>query len=140
MWKGEFIGIFGAGFKIEGHRKLLFIGLYFFTICNIYIHYLSKDLRKSIKKKTGQYGPRGNRGMRGKSGKPSSCEGGCGDSLCYKKIAQFHQKCSLMRDCSLFRRLLLPEYTVFTSHSAYVATATESDGVKIDGLLPPNFL
>ena len=34
-------------------------------------------------------------------------------SLCYKKIAQFHQKCSLMRDCSLFRRLLLPEYTVY---------------------------
>ena len=31
-------------------------------------------------------------------------------SLCYKKIAQFHQECSLMRDCSLFRRL--PEYTV----------------------------
>ena len=27
-----------------------------------------------------------------------------------------------------------------TSHSAYVATVTESDGVKIDGLLPPNFL
>ena len=30
--------------------------------------------------------------------------------------------------------------SVYTSHSAYVATATESDGVKIDGLLPPNFL
>ena len=28
----------------------------------------------------------------------------------------------------------------FTSHSAYVATATESVGVKIDGLLLPNFL
>ena len=27
-----------------------------------------------------------------------------------------------------------------TSHSAYVATETESNGVKIDGLLPPNFL
>ena len=27
-----------------------------------------------------------------------------------------------------------------TSHSAYVATSTESNGVKIDGLLPPNFL
>ena len=27
-----------------------------------------------------------------------------------------------------------------TGHSAYVATATESDGAKIDGLLPPNFL
>ena len=26
-----------------------------------------------------------------------------------------------------------------TSHSAYVATSTESDGVKFDGLLPPNF-
>ena len=34
-------------------------------------------------------------------------------SLCYKTIAQFHQKCSLMRDCSLFRRLLLSEYTVY---------------------------
>ena len=29
---------------------------------------------------------------------------------------------------------------VVTSHSAYVATVTKSDGVKIDGLLPPNFL
>ena len=33
-------------------------------------------------------------------------------SLCYKTIAQFHQKCLLMRDCLLFRRLLLPESTV----------------------------
>jgi hypothetical protein len=33
-------------------------------------------------------------------------------SLCYKAIAQFHQKCLLMRDCVLFRRLLLPESTV----------------------------
>ena len=37
-------------------------------------------------------------------------------SLCYKKITQFHQKCSLMRDCSLFRHLLLPEYTVFSQN------------------------
>ena len=29
-----------------------------------------------------------------------------------KTIAQFHQKCLLMRDCLLFRRLLLPESTV----------------------------
>ena len=29
---------------------------------------------------------------------------------------------------------------IITSHSAYVATETESNGVKIDGLLPPNFL
>ena len=34
-------------------------------------------------------------------------------SLCYKTIAQFHQKCLLMRDCLLFRRLLLPESTVY---------------------------
>ena len=32
------------------------------------------------------------------------------------------------------------EFSLNTSHSAYVTTATESDGVKIDGLLPPNFL
>ena len=37
-------------------------------------------------------------------------------SLCYKTIAQFHQKCLLMRDCLLFRRLLLPESTVPTSY------------------------
>ena len=35
-------------------------------------------------------------------------------SLCYKTIAQFHQKCLVMRDCLLFRRLLLPESTVHT--------------------------
>ena len=28
----------------------------------------------------------------------------------------------------------------YTSHSAYVATETESNGANIDGLLPPNFL
>ena len=33
-------------------------------------------------------------------------------SLCYKTIVQFHQKCLLMRDCLLFRRLLLPESTL----------------------------
>ena len=27
-----------------------------------------------------------------------------------------------------------------TSHSAYVATSTESNGVKIDGFLYPNFM
>ena len=33
-------------------------------------------------------------------------------SLCYKTISQFHQKRLLMRDCLLFRRLLIPESTV----------------------------
>ena len=28
----------------------------------------------------------------------------------------------------------------FTSHSAYVATSTESDGAKINGFLDPNFM
>ena len=28
----------------------------------------------------------------------------------------------------------------YTSHSAYDATETESNGAKIDGLLPPNFM
>ena len=32
------------------------------------------------------------------------------------------------------------EYQYGTSHSAYVATETESVVAKIDGLLPPNFL
>ena len=30
--------------------------------------------------------------------------------------------------------------TQITSHSAYVATSTESQGVKIDGFLYPNFM
>ena len=29
---------------------------------------------------------------------------------------------------------------MYTSHSAYAATETESNGAKIDGLLPPNLL
>ena len=28
----------------------------------------------------------------------------------------------------------------YTSHSAYVATSTESNGVKIDGFLYPNYM
>ena len=32
------------------------------------------------------------------------------------------------------------DYTVHTSHSAYVATETELEEAKIDGLLPPNIL
>ena len=42
----------------------------------------------------------------------------CSLLSCYKKIAQFHQKCSLMRDCSLFRRLLLPEYTAIPNEES----------------------
>ena len=45
-------------------------------------------------------------------------------SLCYKTIVQFHQNCVLMRDCLLFRRLLLPESTV-----------VESGFVKVENLL-----
>ena len=41
-------------------------------------------------------------------------------SLYYKTIAQFHQKCLLMRDCLLFRRLLLPESTVHINFSTAV--------------------
>ena len=35
-------------------------------------------------------------------------------SLCYKTFTQFQQKCLLMRDYLLFKRLLLPESTVCT--------------------------
>ena len=35
-------------------------------------------------------------------------------SLCYKSISADHQKCLLMRDCLLFKRLLIPESTVLT--------------------------
>ena len=54
-------------------------------------------------------------------------------SLCYKKIAQFHQKCSLMRDCSLFRRLLLPEYTVVPKCQSFV-NVYKVENVNADGL------
>ena len=40
-------------------------------------------------------------------------------SLCYKTIAQLHQKCLLMRDCLLYRRLLLPESTVVSQIIEY---------------------
>mgnify|MGYP007015527734 CR=1 FL=1 len=40
------------------------------------------------------------------------CYSAC--SLCYKTISADHQKCLLMRDYLLFKRLLLPESTVCT--------------------------
>ena len=45
-------------------------------------------------------------------------------SLCYKTIGQFHQKCLLMRDCLLFRRLLLPESTVLGMYNTYIIEET----------------
>ena len=35
---------------------------------------------------------------------------------------------------------VLVTHSKYTSHSAYVATSTKSDGVKIDGFLYPNFM
>ena len=43
-------------------------------------------------------------------------------SLCYKTIPQFHQKCFLIRDCLLFRRLLLPESTVLEEKQNHYIT------------------
>ena len=40
----------------------------------------------------------------------------------------------------LIYRQELKQQWLHTSHSAYVATETELDGAKIDGLLPPNIL
>ena len=52
-----------------------------------------------------------------------------------------------MLECQLFCNLIIflgnwlyKKGLLCTSHSAYVPTATESVGVKINGLLPPNFL
>ena len=42
-------------------------------------------------------------------------------------------------DFFYFEILLAPS-ELPTSHSVYVATETESNGAKIVGLLPPNFL
>ena len=39
-----------------------------------------------------------------------------------------------------FEFKLKSKLSTLTSHSAYVATETKSNGVKIDGFLPPNFL
>ena len=45
-------------------------------------------------------------------------------------------------DKSCLNTLYLPSkrYYIHTSHSAYVATSTELHGVKIDGVLYPNFM
>ena len=51
---------------------------------------------------------------------------------------------SMMRLKEIFTRTTevrtLRTYQSFTSHSAYVGTSTESEGVKIDGFLYPNFM
>ena len=54
-----------------------------------------------------------------------------------KKTLQELQLNSLLMYCKVASSSLS---WLVTSHSAYVATETESDGAKIDGLLPPNLL
>ena len=46
---------------------------------------------------------------------------------------------SVLVDFAL-REKLVKQNCKYTSHSAYAATETESNGAKSDGLLPPNFL
>ena len=47
----------------------------------------------------------------------------------------------ILTDCISSRKYLLCwNESDCTSHSAYVATSTESHGVKIDGFLYPNFM
>ena len=52
------------------------------------------------------------------------------------KLSDISYHCFQMKDGIAFSCLSF----YFTSHSAYVATETESNGAKIDGLLPPNFM
>ena len=44
------------------------------------------------------------------------------------------------KSTTIFRLKHKNKYSKLTSHSAYVATSTESYGVKIDGFLHPNFV
>ena len=53
------------------------------------------------------------------------------------QVSKFIYSEKATKFCEIFTFLFS---SVVTSHSAYVATATESNGVKIDGLLTPNFL
>ena len=59
---------------------------YFLTMLNFYIYGASNSFRKQLKEKTGKFGDKGQIGMKGKGGTPSTCEGGCGDDLCYRKM------------------------------------------------------
>ena len=72
------------------------------------------------------------------------CYQNCSDLL-WEKIAIVMEKKLLKfeaegREFVNFLRSLEQFIQTVTSHSAYAATETKSNGVKIDGLLPPNFL
>ena len=57
-------------------------------------------------------------------------------SLCYKTISADHQKCLLMRDCLLFRRLLLPESTVLGAYKMRFRVSSQQCGGVQRGLNP----
>ena len=107
IWTNKFFGVFDKGFefmdarqeiKVDGEVKgikliasgvsqqFLYTGLFLLTFINIYIFFLSKTFNKKLENKVGSYGDKGNRGLKGKKGKTSTCEGGCSDDLCYRKI------------------------------------------------------
>ena len=54
------------------------------------------------------------------------------------KVTKLIQKTTLRK--ITWTQYFAKSHSVHTSHSAYVATSTESHGVKIDGFLYPNFM
>ena len=88
MYNLSYFGLFNSKFiKFNTvNTRFLFVGMYVLTILNIYIYGASNSFRNQLKEKVGKFGEKGQIGIKGKSGTPSTCEGGCGDDMCYKKM------------------------------------------------------
>lgn len=88
MYSLSYFGLFDNRFITFNtvNTRFLFVGMYVLTMLNIYIYGASSSFRKQLKEKTGKFGEKGQIGMKGKEGTPSTCEGGCGDDLCYRKM------------------------------------------------------
>lgn len=88
MYSLSYFGLFDNRFITFNtvNTRFLFVGMYVLTMLNIYIYGASNSFRNQLKEKTGKFGEKGQIGMKGEEGTPSTCESGCGDDLCYRKM------------------------------------------------------
>lgn len=89
IWTEQFVGIGKIGITLDNfYVRISILSLIISTIILIVIAGFSIYSYNVTKNKKPPSGDPGVTGLRGTPGKAGSCQGGCGNKLCYKKIMQ----------------------------------------------------
>lgn len=93
IWTEQFLGIELFDMKLgmtlnNFYIRISILSLIISTIVIIAIASFSAYVYNLTRNKQPPVGDKGDIGLRGNSGKPGSCQGGCDNKLCYRKIMQ----------------------------------------------------